>query len=42
MVAEIGHGMEVEVERLANEELFSGELCVPEGEQPRDLLRGDA
>jgi hypothetical protein len=41
MLAEIGHGMEVEIERLSSEELFSGELCVPEGEQARDLLRGD-
>ncbi len=42
MLAEIGHRVEVEIERLAGEQVFSGELRVPHGEQPRHLLRGDA
>jgi len=42
MLAEVGHGVEVEVERLAGEEILSGELPVPAGEQARDLLRRDA
>jgi hypothetical protein len=42
MLAEIGHGVEIEIERGAGEEIFSGELSVPEGEQTRDLLRRDA
>src|SRR5271165_6993391 len=42
MLAEVWHGVEVEIERLAGKELLSGELCVPAGEQARDLLRGDA
>src|ERR1700730_1480046 len=29
MLAEVGHGMEVEIERLAGEEVFPGELRVP-------------
>src|SRR5271169_4416345 len=42
MLAEVGHGVEVEIERLAGKELLSGELRVPAGEEARDLLRGDA
>ena len=42
MLAEVGHGVEVEIEGLAGEEGFAGELRVPGGEQARDLLRGDA
>ena len=29
MLAEVGHGMKVEIERLAGEEVLSGELIVP-------------
>src|SRR5437588_182796 len=42
MLAEIGHGVEVQIERLADEEVLSGELAVPAVEQARDLLWGDA
>ena len=42
VVAEVGDGMEVEVEGLALHEGLSGHLVVPQPEQARDLLRGDA
>jgi len=29
MFAEVGHGVEVEVKRLAGKEVFCGELAVP-------------
>ena len=41
MLAEVGHGVEVEIEGLTGEEV-SGEPRVPDSEQTRDLLRGDA
>ncbi len=41
VLAEVRHGMEVEIERLAGDQRFAGELLVPEAEQPGDLLRGD-
>src|SRR5215470_804849 len=42
MLAAIGHGVEVEIDGLTLEDRLAGELGVPTGEQPRDLLRGDA
>jgi len=42
MLAEVGHGVEVEVERLAGQDGLSGHLVVPQGEQAGDLLRRDA
>src|SRR5436190_926539 len=41
MLAEVRHGVEVEVERPAGEERLSAELRVPAGEQAGDLLWGD-
>jgi len=37
-LAEIGHGVEVEIERVAGEQCFPGELAVPGGEQVRDFF----
>ena len=42
VLAEVGHGVEVEVEGLAGQEGLSGHLVVPKSEQAGDLLRGDA
>jgi hypothetical protein len=42
VLAEIGHGVEVEVERLTSHEVLSGQLVVPKSEQARDLRRNDA
>jgi len=41
VLAEVGHGMEVEIEGLAGEQRFAGQLLMPEAGQARDLLRGD-
>src|SRR5260370_7254723 len=41
VLAEVGHGMEVEIEGLTGEQCFAGQLLVPEAEQAGDLLRGD-
>ncbi len=41
VLAEVGHGVEVEVEGLAGQERLSGQLTVPLPEQVGDLLRGD-
>jgi hypothetical protein len=42
MLAEIGHGVEIQIERLALYEGLAGQLTVPHVEQAGDLLRGDA
>ena len=42
VLAEIGHGMEIEIERLPCQDALSGDLCVPSGQQARDLFGGDA
>jgi len=41
VLAEVGHGVEVEIERLAGDQRFASELLVPESEQAGDFLRGD-
>ena len=42
MLAKIGHGMEVEVKRLAAQNVLSGKLGVPAGKQAGDMFWGDA
>jgi hypothetical protein len=41
VLAEVRHGMEVEIEGLAGEQRLACQLLVPEAEQARDLPRGD-
>ena len=41
VLAEVGHGVEVEVEGLAGQKGLSGQLTVPQSEHAGDLLRGD-
>src|SRR5882757_8611977 len=38
MLAEIGHGMEIEIERVAGQDVLSGDLCVPSRQQARHPL----
>ena len=40
--AEVGHGVEVQVEGRAGQEGFPGQVGVPAGQQAGDFLRGDA
>src|SRR5919109_2451587 len=42
MLAEIGYGVEVEVEGFARQDRFAGERSVPGAEQGCDFLRGNA
>src|SRR6266581_9339045 len=42
MVAEIGYGMEIKIERQAGQDVLSGDLCVPSRKQTRDMFGGDA
>jgi len=42
MLAEVGHGVEVEVERIAGQEGLFSHLVVPQSEEAGDLLRRDA
>jgi hypothetical protein len=42
MLAELRHGMKVEIERLAAQQVLAGHPGVPQRKQAQDVLRGDA